>query len=442
MKICVVGIGYVGLVTAWCLAEAGSTVTCVDNDGRKIAGLKNGVIPIYEPGLTEIVKHNEQLGRLHFTTDLKEGVDNSLIIFLAVGTPSAQDGSCDTSAILSVASKIAECLHDHKIIVTKSTVPVGMHKIVTDLIRSKTSAPFDYVSNPEFLKEGAAVEDFMSPDRIIVGTNSPSAQKAMQQLYGPFMRKRTRIVLMDPASAEMTKYSANVILATRISFMNEISALCEKLGADVELVRHGLGSDSRIGSAFLFPGVGFGGSCLPKDIRALIHMGSEHGVEMALAKAVQQVNMNQQERFVARIKNYFEGREKKTVLAVWGLAFKAKTDDVRESPAVYCVKKFLDCGMKVRAYDPAATASALAVLDDEINTFQNGYDALDGADALVILTDWQEFRNPDFGTIKARLKEPVVFDGRNLYDLDVIRDAGIEYHSIGRSPILRGQGPV
>jgi UDPglucose 6-dehydrogenase len=442
MKICVVGIGYVGLVTAGCLAEAGSTVTCVDNDGRKIAGLKNGVIPIYEPGLTEIVKHNEQLGRLHFTTDLKEGVDNSLIIFLAVGTPSAQDGSCDTSAILSVASKIAECLHDHKIIVTKSTVPVGMHKIVTDLIRSKTSAPFDYVSNPEFLKEGAAVEDFMSPDRIIVGTNSPSAQKAMQQLYGPFMRKRTRIVLMDPASAEMTKYSANVILATRISFMNEISALCEKLGADVELVRHGLGSDSRIGSAFLFPGVGFGGSCLPKDIRALIHMGSEHGVEMALAKAVQQVNMNQQERFVARIKNYFEGREKKTVLAVWGLAFKAKTDDVRESPAVYCVKKFLDCGMKVRAYDPAATASALAVLDDEINTFQNGYDALDGADALVILTDWQEFRNPDFGTIKARLKEPVVFDGRNLYDLDVIRDAGIEYHSIGRSPILRGQGPV
>lgn len=442
MKICVVGIGYVGLVTAGCLAEAGSTVTCVDNDGQKIAGLKNGVIPIYEPGLTEIVRHNEQLGRLHFTTDLKEGVDKSLIIFLAVGTPSAQDGSCDTSAILSVASKIAECLLDHKIIVTKSTVPVGMHKIVTDLIRSKTSAPFDYVSNPEFLKEGAAVEDFMSPDRIIVGTNSPSAQKVMQQLYGPFMRKRTRIVLMDPASAEMTKYSANVILATRISFMNEISALCEKLGADVELVRHGLGSDSRIGSAFLFPGVGFGGSCLPKDIRALIHMGSEHGVEMALAKAVQQVNMNQQERFVARIKNYFEGREKKTVLAVWGLAFKAKTDDVRESPAVYCVKKFLDCGMKVRAYDPAATASALAVLDGEINTFQNGYDALDGADALVILTDWQEFRNPDFGTIKARLKEPVVFDGRNLYDLGVIRDAGIEYHSIGRSLIPRGQGPV
>lgn len=442
MKICVVGIGYVGLVTAGCLAEAGSNVTCVDNDDQKIAGLKSGVIPIYEPGLTEIVKHNEQLGRLRFTTDLKQGVDNSLVIFLAVGTPSAQDGSCDTSAILSVSSKIADYLDGYRIIVIKSTVPVGTYKIVTDLVRSRTSAPFDYVSNPEFLKEGAAVEDFLSPDRIIIGTNSPAAQKLMQQLYGPFMRKRTRIVLMDPASAEMTKYSANVMLATRISFMNEISALCEKLGADVEMVRHGLGSDSRIGSAFLFPGVGFGGSCLPKDIRALIHMGYEYGLEMAVAKAVQQVNTNQQERFVARIKNYFQGREEKTTLAVWGLAFKAKTDDVRESPAVYCVKKFLDCGMKVRAYDPAATASALSVLDGEIDTFQNGYDALDGANALVILTDWQEFRNPDFETIKARLKEPVIFDGRNLYDLDLIRDVGIEYHSIGRPPILRGEDQV
>lgn len=282
----------------------------------------------------------------------------------------------------------------------------------------------------------------MSPDRIIIGTNSPKAQKTMRQLYGPFMRKRTRIVFMDPASAEMTKYSANVMLATRISFMNDISALCEKLGADVELVRHGLGSDSRIGSAFLFPGVGFGGSCLPKDIRALIHTGSEYGLEMVVAKAVQRVNTNQQERFAAHIKDYFEGREEKTVLAIWGLAFKAKTDDVRESPAINCIKKFRDWGMKVQAYDPVATESALGVLHGEIATFQSGYDALDGANALVILTDWQEFRNPDFETIKARLKEPVVFDGRNLYDLDVIRDAGIEYHSIGRSPILRGGSQV
>jgi UDPglucose 6-dehydrogenase len=437
MRICVVGVGYVGLVTAGCLAEAGNNVACVDNDEEKVAKLKVGIIPIYEPGLTEIIKHNDQLGRLHFTTDLRSGVDNSFIIFLAVGTPSAQDGSCDTSAILSVAREVADYLNDYKIIVTKSTVPVGTHRVVTDLIKSRTGAPFDYVSNPEFLKEGAAVEDFMSPDRIIVGTNSLAAQKALQQLYGPFMRKRTRIVFMDPASAEMTKYAANLMLATRISFMNEISTLCEKLGADIELVRHGLASDSRIGSAFLFPGVGFGGSCLPKDIRALIHTASQHGVEMTVAKAVKQVNINQQERFAARIKNYFQGREDETVLAVWGLAFKAKTDDVRESPAIYCIKQFLDRGMKVRAYDPAANAAALGVLGGKIDTFQNGYDALDNANALVIFTDWQEFRNPDFGTIKAKLKEPVIFDGRNLYDLDLVREAGFEYHSIGRLPVLR-----
>jgi len=438
MKICVVGVGYVGLVTAGCLAEAGNNVVCVDNDEEKVAKLKAGIIPIYEPGLTEIVKHNEQLGRLHFTTDLRSGVDNSFIIFLAVGTPSAQDGSCDTSAILSVAREIADYLNDYKIIVTKSTVPVGTHRVVTDLIKSRTSAPFDYVSNPEFLKEGAAVEDFMSPDRIIVGTNSLAVQKALQQLYGPFMRKRTRIVFMNPASAEMTKYAANAMLATRISFMNEVSVLCEKVGADIELVRHGLGSDSRIGLAFLFPGVGFGGSCLPKDIRALIRTGSEHGVDMTITKAVQQVNVNQQERFAARIKDYFRGREEKTTLAIWGLAFKAKTDDVRESPALYCIKQFLDRGMKIKAYDPAAAGVARAALNNAIETFQNGYDALDNANALVIFTDWQEFRNPDFGTIKAKLKEPVIFDGRNLYDLDLVREAGFEYHSIGRRPTLPG----
>lgn len=437
MKICVVGVGYVGLVTAGCLAEAGNSVVCIDNNDKVIADLRNGVIPIYEPGLTDIVKHNKKLGRVTFATDLKYGVDNSLIIFLAVGTPSTQDGSCDTSAILSVAGEIAGYLSDYRIIVTKSTVPVGTHKVVTDIIRSRTSAPFDYVSNPEFLKEGAAVEDFMSPDRVIVGTNSSTAQTVLKQLYSPFMRKTSRLMFMDPASAEMTKYAANAMLATRISFMNEMSVLCEKVGADIELVRHGLGSDSRIGPAFLFPGVGFGGSCLPKDIRALIHTGSEHGVEMPITKAVQQVNENQRDRFVARIKEYFQGREDKTILAVWGLAFKAKTDDVRESSAIYCLKRLLDCGMKIRAYDPAAGDAALTALDGQIETFQNGYDALDKADALVILTDWQEFRNPDFETIKAKLKEPVIFDGRNLYDLDVFRDAGIEYHSIGRVPILR-----
>jgi len=431
----VVGIGYVGLVTAGCLAEAGNNVVCVDNDEEKIARLKDGVIPIYEPGLTEMVKHNEKLGRLHFTNDLQHGVDNSLIIFLAVGTPSADDGSADTSAILSVASDIAENISDYRIVATKSTVPVGTHKKVTDIMKSKTKTPFDYVSNPEFLKEGAAVEDFMRPDRIIIGTTNPEVQKIMKQLYSPFMRKRSRILFMDPASAEMTKYAANAMLATRISFMNEISVLCEKLGADIERVRWGLGSDSRIGSAFLFPGVGFGGSCFPKDVRALIHTGFVNGVEMTMAKAVQKVNINQQERFVKLITDYFAGREDRTTLAVWGLAFKAKTDDVRESPAIYCIKKFLDCKMKIRAYDPEANSAAMTALEGKIETFQNGYDALENADGLVIFTDWQEFRNPDFEAIAAKLKNTVIFDGRNLYEPDVVKQAGIEYYSIGRAPV-------
>jgi UDPglucose 6-dehydrogenase len=437
MQICVVGVGYVGLVTAACLAEAGNKVVCVDNDSEKIAGLKKGIIPIYEPGLTEMVKHNDKLARLHFSTDLKYGLDNSLIIFIAVGTPSAPDGSSDMSSVLSVANDIAENISDYRIIATKSTVPVSTHKKVSDIIKSKTETPFDYVSNPEFLKEGAAVEDFMSPDRIIIGTTSPKVRTIMQQLFSPFMRKSSRILFMDPASAEMTKYAANAMLATRISFMNEISVLCEKLGADIELVRRGLGSDSRIGSAFLFPGVGYGGSCFPKDIRALIHTGSEHGVEMTITKSIQQVNINQQERFAKRIIDYYSARQEQTTLAVWGLAFKAKTDDVRESPAIYCIKKLLDCGIKIRAYDPEAASAATAALDGRIETFSNGYDTLEGADGLVIFTDWQEFRNPDFETIASKLKEPVIFDGRNLYDPDIAKKAGIEYHSIGRASILR-----
>ncbi|MHC4353023.1 MAG: UDP-glucose dehydrogenase family protein, partial [Planctomycetota bacterium] len=352
MRICVVGIGYVGLVTSACLAEAGNNVVCVDNDAEKIDGLKAGVIPIYEAGLTEMVTRNEKLGRLEFTTDFRYGMDNCLIIFLAVGTPSAPDGSSDLSAIISVANDIAENLNDYRIIATKSTVPVGTHKRIADIIRAKTDKQFDYVSNPEFLKEGAALEDFMSPDRIIIGTTNPAVREIMRQLYNPFMRKSSRILFMDPVSAEMTKYAANTMLATRISFMNEISALCDKIGADVELVRQGLGSDSRIGSAFLFPGVGFGGSCFPKDIRALIHTGSEHGVEMKIARSAQQVNADQQERFAARVTEYYGGRQDQTRLAVWGLAFKAKTDDIRESPAMYCVRRFLDLGMEIKAYDP------------------------------------------------------------------------------------------
>jgi UDPglucose 6-dehydrogenase len=435
MKICVTGVGYVGLVTGACLAEAGNDVICVDNDSDKIASLKDGIIPIYEPGLTEIVRHNAKLGRLHFTTDLKYGVDNSLIIFLAVGTPSAEDGSSDMSAIFSVTNSIAENLSDYRIIATKSTVPVGTCKRITEIIKSKTDAPFDYVSNPEFLKEGAAVEDFMSPDRIIIGTTSLKVREIMEQLYSPFMRKSSRILVMDPASAEMAKYAANAMLATRISFMNELSALCERVGADIEMIRHGLGSDSRIGSAFLFPGVGYGGACFPKDIRALIHTGSEHGVEMTIAKSVQMVNINQQKRFAQQIIDYFAGREGQITLAVWGLAFKARTDDIRESPAINCINKFLNCRMNIRAYDPEAASSAQKVLGDKIQIFQNGYDALDNADALIIFTDWQEFRNPDFKTVVAKMKKPIIFDGRNLYNPEVVHAAGIEYYSVGRAPV-------
>ncbi len=432
MKVCVVGIGYVGLVSAGCLAEAGNSVICVDKDEEKIAGLKQGTIPIYEPGLAELVRRNLRVGRLSFTTDLKQGVDNSLIIFLAVGTPSAADGSPDVSAILTVAREIAGYLREYRIIVTKSTVPVGTYARVVEIIKAGTDVPFDYVSNPEFLKEGAAVADFMRPDRIIIGTTEAEVQEQMRQLYAPFMRKSRRLLCMHPASAEMTKYAANMMLATRISFINEIAELCEKLGADIEQVRQGLGSDSRIGPAFLFPGVGFGGSCLPKDIRALIHIGREHGVEMRIARAVEQVNLDARERFNGRIIEYFAGRHEKTTLAVWGLAFKARTDDVRESPAIYCISKLLDRGIKIRAYDPEAGETALARLGGGIDIFRNGYDALEGADALVIFTDWQEFRNPDFAAVAARLKRPVIFDGRNLYDPEYVKEAGIEYHSIGR----------
>jgi len=414
-----------------------SDVVCVDVDEKKIENLKNGTIPIYEPGLAEIVTRNEKLGRLQFTTDLKYGVDNSSVIFMAVGTPSMPDGSADISAILDVSGQIGEYLKDYRIIATKSTVPVGTHKKVVELIGSKTNVPFDYVSNPEFLKEGAAVDDFMRPDRVIIGTLSERARSIMNQLYSPFMRRGNRIVFMDPVSAEMTKYAANTMLATRISFMNELAGLCEKIGADIEQVRRGIGSDSRIGRAFIFPGVGYGGSCFPKDIRALIHTGDENDVEMTMAKTVQQANIQSQQRFIKRITDYFAGREDKTVLAVWGLAFKARTDDIRESPAIYCIQKLLERGIRIRAYDPEAMPAAIEQLQARIETCQNGYDTLDGADALAVFTDWQEFRTPDFDQISQRLNKPVIFDGRNLYDPQVVANAGIEYHSIGRASVLR-----
>ncbi len=432
MKIAVVGVGYVGLVAAGCLADGGNHVICVDNNKKKIENLRKGIIPIYEPGLTEIVQRNEKAGRLVFTTDLKKGVDNSLVIILGVGTPSAPDGSADISAILEVSEKIAEYMREYRVLVTKSTVPVGTHKIVSDLIASKTQVPFDYVSNPEFLKEGSAVDDFLKPDRVIIGTTQPAAMELMKQLYAPFMRKSSRILFMDPASAEMTKYAANTMLATRISFMNELSALCERCGADIEQVRAGVGSDSRIGSAFLFAGVGYGGSCFPKDVRALIDMGRQMGVPMRIPQAVQEANYAQHERFADKVTAYYEKLDGPVKLGVWGLAFKARTDDVRESPAIYCIRKFLEKGFVIAAYDPEAAAAGREHLGGCIQTADNAYEALEGADGLVIFTDWQEFRAPDFDQIVKRLKRPVLFDGRNLYSPSYVKQQGLEYYSIGR----------
>jgi len=433
MRLCVVGVGYVGLVSGTCFAEAGNHVICVDNDAHKIEGLCRGEIPIYERGLEEIVRSTVKSGRLRFTTDLKEGVDNSDIIFLAVGTPMASDGSADLDGVCAVAHSLGTQLTDYRVIVMKRPVPVGTHETLSRIIRSHTSVPFDYVSNPEFLKEGAAVEDFMRPDRIIIGTSSQRARDLMSDLYKPFMRKSKRIIFMDPASAEMTKYAANGMLATRISFMNEVAMLCERTGADVELVRQGLGSDSRIGSAFLFPGGGFGGSCSPKEIHALIHMGRDNDTEMSLVEAVWRVNTLARDHFADRVVRHYAGAGAECTLAVWGLAFKANTDDIRESPAVYCVRKFAEAGLRVRAYDPQAGPAALAALGGNFDLHTDAYAMLDGCDGLIVLTDWPEFRTPDFAAIRQRLRRPVIFDGRNLYDPEGVSRAGLEYFAVGRS---------
>jgi UDPglucose 6-dehydrogenase len=446
MKVGVVGIGYVGLVTAACLADSGVDVICVDRDAQRIKDLEQGVIPIYEPGLSEVVKRTRSSGRLQFTTALGQAVRESLVLFIAVGTPSAEDGSADISAVRQVAGDIAEAMDGYRILVVKSTVPVGTCQQVSAIVAARTKHPFDYVSNPEFLKEGSAIDDFMKPERVIIGAVDPKAREIMRHLYAPFMRRKERVIFMDPASAELTKYAANCMLAARISFMNELSALCERVGADVELVRAGIGSDARIGNAFLYAGVGFGGSCFPKDVRALIHTGAQHQCPMEIAKAVRDVNLRQQSRFAQRIIDYYAtsvgagpracpdqgGHGGPPLLAVWGLAFKARTDDIRESPAMFCVQEFLKAGYVVRAYDPEAMPVAQKVLGDKITFCRDYYEALEGADGLVVLTDWQQFRNPDFERIAARLKRPVLFDGRNLYDRDYLREMHLEYHCIGR----------
>jgi UDPglucose 6-dehydrogenase len=433
MRIAVVGIGYVGLVAAGCFAQDGNSVICVDNDKNKIKKLNRGHIPIYEPGLSEIIERNIAVKRLIFTTDLKQAVDSSRIIFLAVGTPSAADGSADISAVLDVAEQIARLMTEYRIIATKSTVPVGTAKKVNELMNQITDVPFDYVSNPEFLKEGSAVEDFTRPDRVIIGTTSSKVQEVMSRLYAPLMRKRSRIIFMDPTSAEMTKYAANVMLASRISFMNELSELCDILGADIAQVRTGIGSDSRIGNSFLFPGIGYGGSCFPKDVKALIHLGEINDCPMKITQAAHNANYTQQDRFAQRILRYFKNYDRGVTLGVWGLAFKARTDDIRESPAIHCIEKLLAAGFKIKAYDPAAMKHTSEYLDAKIETADNSYDVLAGADALVVFTDWQEFRTPNFDMIKSKLQNAVIFDGRNLYDPEHLKKQGFEYYCIGRN---------
>ncbi|MGD2108831.1 MAG: UDP-glucose/GDP-mannose dehydrogenase family protein [Phycisphaerae bacterium] len=438
MKMSVVGTGYVGLVAGACFSESGNHVTCVDIDESKIKRLKKGEIPIYEPGLAEIVQRNARAGRLGFTTDLATAVKETRIVFIAVGTPPAADGSADLSAILSVAETIGRSMDGYRIVVMKSTVPVGTHLRVSEAIASQTDHDFDYVSNPEFMKEGAAIDDFTKPDRVVIGAKNPAVLEIMKELYGPFMRRSERIMTMDPASAEMTKYAANALLATKISFMNEIAGLCDRLGADVEKVRQGVGSDSRIGNAFLFPGVGYGGSCFPKDVSALVSMGEETRHPMSIVEAVQAVNQRQRRTFANRVIEYFGDRCNKTTLAVWGLAFKAQTDDVRESPAVAGVKLFLERGMGIRAHDPEALHEARKELGDAVVMLDDGYEALEGADALVIFTDWPKFRTPDFDMIAERLPAKLVFDGRNMYDPKLLAKRGFTYFCVGRPPLPPG----
>lgn len=432
MNMSVVGTGYVGLVAGACFAESGNNVICVDNDARKIEALKQGEIPIYEPGLAEIVNRNVKAGRLEFTTDLADAVTRSRIIFLAVGTPPAADGSADLSSILNVAETIGRVMDGYRIVVMKSTVPVGTHRKVTDAITTHTEHPVDYVSNPEFLKEGAAIDDFTKPDRVVIGANNPAVVEIMKELYGPFMRKSERILVMDPASAEMSKYAANAMLATRISFMNEIATLCERFGADVESVRRGVGSDSRIGNAFLFPGVGYGGSCFPKDVSALMSMGEDVDHPMSIVVAVDEVNQRQRRVFAQRVIDHFGDKCNETTLAVWGLAFKSRTDDVRESPAIAAIGMFLERGMAVRAHDPEAMETAKVELDDTVVFCNDGYEALEGADALVIFTDWPKFLTPDFEIIAERLPAKLIFDGRNMYDPKLLARRGFRYFCIGR----------
>ena len=432
MNITVIGTGYVGLVAGACLADMGNDVICVDNNIQKLEKLKNGVIPIYEPGLEELVKSNVLENRLSFSDDLDSAVKKSQVCFIAVGTPQGEDGSADLQYVMQVAQSIAKAMNGYKVIVDKSTVPVGTAEKVTEIIKQNTKHPFDVVSNPEFLKQGNAVDDFLSPDRVIIGSNSDKATQIMQEIYAPFFRTGNRVIVMDVKSAEMTKYAANSFLAVKISYANEIANLCEKVGANAEMVRIGMTTDSRIGNKFLFPGLGYGGSCFPKDVKALIKTGLENGCNMNIIKAADDTNKKQRLLFVEKILNKFGQDLCGKTFAVWGLAFKPKTNDMREAPAITIINELLKRGAKVQAYDPKAIDEAKYYFQDKIIYAKNSYEALLNADALLLLTEWNEFRRPDFDKLKALLKSPIIFDGRNQYEQERLSAKGIEYICIGK----------
>lgn len=432
MKIAVVGTGYVGLVTGTCFSETGNKVVCIDIDKEKVKRLSNGEITIYEPGLEKIFLRNLKESRLQFATDLAEGIKDAAVIFLALPTPPGEDGSADLKYILGVADELGKILTEYKVIVDKSTVPVGTADKVREAIAKNYKGDFDVVSNPEFLREGVAVDDFMKPDRVVIGTNSDRAKKVMTDLYAPFVRQGNPVIFMDERSAELTKYAANSFLATKISFMNEIAQLCERMGADVDMVRKGIGSDERIGKRFLFPGIGYGGSCFPKDVQALVQSSTEVGYDFKILKAVEQVNKAQKLHLVSKIRSFFGGNLAGKKFAVWGLSFKPNTDDIREAPALDMIEALLNEGAVVSAFDPEAKENVKKLMGDRITYADNQYMALQEADALIIATEWSEFRTPDFDLINAGLKHKVVFDGRNLFDIKQMSEMGYHYESIGR----------
>lgn len=432
MKIAVIGTGYVGLVVGACLADMGNDIICIDNNETKLLQLRNGIIPIYEPGLEELVKVNTMEKRLTFSSNINDAVKQSEVCFIAVGTPQGEDGSADLQYVMQVAEAIAKSINGYKVIVNKSTVPVGTAEKVTEIIKQYTNYPFDVVSNPEFLKQGNAVDDFLHPDRVIIGSNSDKATRIMQDIYASFFRTGNRVIVMDVKSAEMTKYASNSFLATKISFMNEIANLCEKVGADAEMVRVGMSTDTRIGNKFLFPGLGYGGSCFPKDVKALIKTGIDNGVDMSIIKSADATNKKQKQIFINKILSYFKNDINNKTFAIWGLAFKPKTNDMREAPAITVINELLKHGAKINVYDPKAMDYSKSIWGDRINYCQYSYEAVKNANALLLLTEWNEFRRPDFEKIKSLMAAPLIFDGRNQYNAERLKDKGFVYYQIGK----------